>query len=127
MKSLKVLIADDDRVLSQLLTARLSAKGWTVQAAYDAMQAVMFAMRLMPDAIVLDVHMPGGTGIAALKQLKASAKTSQIPVLVLSGSIPGAEAQGLRALGASQFVFKPVDPDVLHDMLIQLVTRNAAE
>ena len=124
MKSLKVLIADDDRVLSQVLSARLTAKGWTVQAAYDAMQTVMFAMRLMPDAIVLDVHMPGGTGIAALKQLKASAKTSQIPVLVLSGSTDAAEADGPRALGASQFVFKPVDPDVLHDMLVQLVTRG---
>ena len=127
MKRLKLLIADDDRVLSQILSTRLGAKGWTVQVAYDAMQAVMFAMRSMPDAIVLDVHMPGGTGIAALKQLKASAKTSQIPVLVLSGSIDAAEADGLRALGANQFVFKPVDPDVLHDMLVQLVTRNGDE
>jgi twitching motility two-component system response regulator PilH len=121
MTALKVLIADDDRVLTHALSTGLRAKGWTVQVAYDAMQAVMYAMRTPPDAIVLDVRMPGGTGIAALKQLKASTKTEHIPVLVLSGSIDPAEGDGLRALGAAAFVAKPVEAAALHDMLVKLV------
>jgi len=84
---MKLLIADDDRALSLLLSTRLRAKGWTVDVAHDAMQALMFAMRSSPDAIMLDIAMPGGTGIDALKKLKMSAKTTQIPVVVLSGSI----------------------------------------
>ena|ERR671933_1387871 len=118
---MKVLIADDDKVLSLLLSSQLRAKGWTVDVAHDAMQATMLAMRTAPDVIVLDVHMPGGTGVQALKRLKASVKTSQIPVLVLSGSIDPAEAPGLMALGASEFVAKPADFDELHQTLVRLV------
>jgi CheY-like chemotaxis protein len=54
--------------------------------AHDAMQALMGAVRSLPDAIVLDVHMPGGTGIEALRKLKASSKTFGIPVVVLSAA-----------------------------------------
>ena len=62
------------------------------------MQVMMLAMRARPDAIVLDINMPGGTGMEALKKLKASVKTAHIPVLVLSGSIsPADPVDGDRA------------------------------
>ena len=66
---MKVLFADDDRVLTHLLSSRLRAKGAETIVAHDAMQAFMSAMRSPPDVIVLDVQMPGGTGIEALKKL----------------------------------------------------------
>ena len=46
---MKLLIADDDRFLTHLLSARLRTLGWKVTVAFDAMQALMFAMRLLPD------------------------------------------------------------------------------
>ena len=117
---MKLLIADDDRVLTHLLSARLRAKGWTVTIAYDAMQAMMYAMRATPDVILLDINMPGGTGVEALRKLKVSTRTSQIPVVVLSGSIdPGDEAM-VRGLGAEGFVTKPADVDELHLLLTRL-------
>ena len=60
---MKVLLADDDRVLTHLLSSRLQAKGVVMIVAHDAMQAFMSAMKSAPDVIVLDVQMPGGTGI----------------------------------------------------------------
>ena len=119
---MKVLIADDDRVLSHLLSARLRSKGWTVTVAFDAMQAMMFAMRIVPDVILLDINMPGGTGIEALRKLKVSSKTSQIPVVVLSGSLNPADEVMVRELGAIGYVTKPADPDTLHDTLTQVAT-----
>lgn len=121
---MKVLIADDDKVLSHLLASRLRALGWGIDLAGDAMQAVMFAMRGQPDAIVLDIQMPGGTGIDALKKLKASVKTSQIPVVVLSGSVASEEERAILDLGAARFVRKPVDADALHEILSQTASRQ---
>jgi two-component system cell cycle response regulator DivK len=122
---MKVLVADDDPVLAHLLRSGLREKGWEVEVASDAMQAVMFTMRAAPDAIVLDINMPGGTGTTALKRLKASTKTRFIPVLVLSGSTdPGAAAE-VRALGAEEFMAKPVDIDPLDTALRRLLGSAA--
>jgi len=107
----KVLIADDDRVWVALLGARLTAAGFGVEAAYDAMQTLMYATKSVPDAIVLDVRMPAGTGIQALKKLKAHVKTSGIPVLVVSGVDDPRLVEGLKALGAVDFLVKPVKVD----------------
>ncbi len=115
---MKVLIADDDKVLTRLTTAGLKARGWEVEVAHDAMQAVMFAMKPPhPDVIALDIGMPGGTGYEVLKKLRQSARTEQIPVVVVSGSITEADEALVAELGAVAFLRKPVDAQVLHDAL----------
>ena len=111
--TMKILLADDDRVLTTLLSGRLRPRGVEVVVAHDAMQALMSAMRSPPDAIVLDIQMPGGTGIEALRKLKTSAKTSSIPVIVVSGSGTGGTPDEVKALGADEFLLKPVDPEAL--------------
>src|SRR2546422_8557667 len=58
-----VLIADDDHVTVQLLSSVLKASGFELTIARDAMQAVMMAMRNPPDAVILDIGMPGGSGL----------------------------------------------------------------
>jgi CheY-like chemotaxis protein len=114
---MKVLLADDDKVLTHLLSSGLRAKGVETVVAHDAMQAFMSALRSPPDVIVLDVQMPGGTGIEALKKLKQSAKTSQIPVVVLSGSVEAEMTDVVKALGAIEFLTKPIDPEDLYKAL----------
>lgn len=114
---MKVLLADDDRVLTTLLSSGLRARGAVPIVAHDAMQAFMIAMRSPPDVIVLDVQMPGGTGLEALKKLKASAKTSTIPVVVLSGSIETTASEQIKSLGAIEFLLKPIEADALYEVL----------
>ena len=111
---MKILIADDDRVISQLAAAVVRQGGHTPMFAYDAMQTVMFAMRTPPpDLIILDINMPGGTGLEALRKLKMSTKTSEIPVVVLSGSIDQSLPTKVQELGAAAFLTKPIDPDAM--------------
>lgn len=124
---MKVLVADDDPVITRLVRFGLGAKGWDVDVAADAMQAVMFALRSPPDALVLDINMPGGTGITALKRLKASAKTQPIPILVLSGTSDPSVPATVRSLGADGFLPKPVDIDDLDRTLRQLLQLPAFE
>ena len=124
---MKVLLADDDRVLTTLLSSRLRARGVETVVAHDAMQALMAAMRTPPDAIVLDIQMPGGTGIEALKKLKTSTKTSAIPVLVLSGSGSNDTPDQVKALGADDFLLKPIDAETLYRALCRATGQPLPE
>lgn len=114
---MKALVADDDPVITHLIRSGLRARGWAVEVAADAMQAVMFAMREPPDVVVLDINMPGGTGLTALQRLKSSVKTRFIPILVLSGTNDASAPAAVKSLGADGFLAKPVDIDELHKAL----------
>ncbi len=108
-----VLLADDDKIQTLMLSSVLRAKGYRVDSAFDATQTFTSAIRTKPDVIVLDIQMPGGTGMLVLERLKASTKTSHIPVIVLSGSTdPDAEAS-VKQRGADVYLSKPVDVDEL--------------
>lgn len=108
-----VLLADDDKVQTMMLSSQLRAKGYSVAAAYDATYAFMVAMKSPPDAVVLDILMPGGTGRAVLERLKGSSKTMQIPVIVLSSVADPKVVSEILALGADEYLHKPVDVDAL--------------
>ncbi|MEO8200630.1 MAG: response regulator [Gemmatimonadota bacterium] len=113
MAALTVLVADDDPVTLQVLGTGLRHAGYKVVIAMDAMQTVMVAHRTKPDAIVLDVMMPGGTGFDVLKKLKVSSETQLIPVIAISGlPDPGLEEK-VKDLGADYFLPKPIHiPDL---------------
>ncbi len=108
-----VLLADDDKVQTMMLSTQLRAKGYSVAAAYDATYTFMVAMKSPPDVVVLDIQMPGGTGRAVLERLKGSSRTMQIPVVVLSGIHDPSVVNEVMALGAFEYLHKPVDVDVL--------------
>lgn len=117
----KILIADDSRFQVQLMATALIPKGFTVVTAADALQTWMTALREKPDAILLDINMPGGTGIEVLKRLRMSAKTQHIPVVVVSGNSEEKIEKTARELGACDFLHKPVDVEALEKTISQLV------
>ncbi len=116
-----ILLADDDRVQTLMLTARLRAEGFKVVVAYDGNETFTAAIRNQPDAIVLDLQMPGGTGHVVLKRLKASSKTSQIPVIVVSGSEDPNVIPAVKGLGADEYLPKPVNFEQLHAALVRVL------
>jgi CheY-like chemotaxis protein len=120
----KILVADDSRFQIALLSKALSEKGFEVVVAEDAMQAGMIALRTAPDAIVLDINMPGGSGIEVLKRLRRSTKTKRIPVVVVSGSEDADVRQVAMELGVADFLSKPVDVDQLCRVLSDLLCAS---
>jgi CheY-like chemotaxis protein len=118
---MKIMVADDDRVHIHLVASRLRAKGFEVVTAFDVMQAWMVVMRAQPDAIVLDISMPAGTGFEFLKRLRMSTKTSHIPVVVASGSVDPSARESVIQAGADEFMPKPLDFDQLHKSLCRLL------
>lgn len=105
----KILIADDSRVYVHLISGWLHDRSFEVVVASDAIQAFVMATKGQPDAVILDISMPGGSGIDVLKKLKLSTKTKHIPVLVVTGNA-GSEMRSLvKRLGAADLLEKPLD------------------
>lgn len=121
----KVLLADDDAVLVETLATVLRAKRIRVARAADAMQAVMFAVKELPDAVVLDIGMPGGTGRTALQKLHENRKTALIPVLVLTGQSDPELPAFVKSLGAA-YMHKPARPADVVQVLEEIVERRAS-
>lgn len=104
----KVVIAADDRVFVELLATRLRARGFDVTVAFDNVQAMMAAMRVLPDAMLLDVNMPCGTGIETLRKIKSCARTAATLVLVATASGDPQLEEQAKSLGAAAYLHKPV-------------------
>jgi len=110
----KVLVADDERQIRDLLSEFLTSEGYEVLLASDGEEATVLAEREYPDVILLDVKMPGIDGIEVCKRLKAEPKTQFIPVIMITGYVDNKMA-AIEA-GADDFVNKPID-------LVELAVR----
>ena len=121
-----ILIADDDRTALTPLAAFFRKEGFNVMPAFAAAQAMMAASRApFPNAIILDVSMPGGTGLDVLKKLKAKTKTSQIPIIIVSGSLKPGVHEEIKGLGAEEYLTKPVDLERLRTVVLKALGRPA--
>ena len=109
-----VLVVDDDPVARDLLQRALSKSGFKVECATDGEEALRLARLLRPEAITLDVMMPGVDGWATLAALKADPELADIPVIMLT--IVDDKNKGY-ALGAADYMTKPFDREQLTAML----------
>ena len=107
--TLRLLLVDDDPGLRALLRATLDAVDVEVDEAEDVPSALAAIRRRRPDAIVLDVNLPGMDGLAFSRQLKRDRATKDVPIVVLSGSDGGTSEAALDA-GADSFLSKPFSP-----------------
>ena len=119
---MRILVADDDRVLSQMLCSVLRQSGHKPFPAFDAVQSLMLAKREpLPDLVLLDIGMPGGSGLNTLTALKNSSKTFEIPVIVISGSLDKDMPDKVAKAGAARFLEKPVDPSMLLQVIREVM------
>ena len=109
----KILIAEDERDIRDLVAFTLRFAGHEVFAASNGEEAVDMAPKVNPDLILMDVRMPRMTGYEACKAMKANPDLKDIPVVFLSAKGQESERQqGLEA-GAEDYLLKPFAPDQL--------------
>src|SRR5262245_45449531 len=77
-----ILVADDDRDVAHLLTMRLQQLGLSVMRSPDATHALLGIQRFRPDLVILDVMMPGGSGLAVAEMLATNPDMRMIPVII---------------------------------------------
>jgi DNA-binding response OmpR family regulator len=102
----KILVVEDDAMLSQVLATTLKSEKFKVEVVPDGGEVLNAAIRFLPHLIVLDLILPGVDGFEVLKQLKAETKTASIPVIVLSNLNQASDIKSVKALGAEQYFLK---------------------
>jgi CheY-like chemotaxis protein len=113
-----ILVCDDDANLRELVRAVLGPTFRFVEAA-DGAEALTAARELTPDLIVLDVMLPGLSGIEVLEELRADEELGDVPVVVIT-AWSHAEGEAWTA-GADRVVLKPFDPDALSGAVAELL------
>lgn len=109
----KILIVEDDEKIALALTVRLKSEGFDVLVAQDALQGVSFAVKNLPDLILLDISMPAGDGLVVAERLLNIPETSSIPVIVMTASKKPELCERAIQLGARCFFEKPFDTEQL--------------
>lgn len=108
----KVMVIEDDEVISRSIARRLIAGGFSVISAYDAIQAIPRARAELPDLIIVDDWLPGGTGIQLVGRMINVPALSNIPMILMLSSADVAD--DAINTGARDTVLKPVDLDDLY-------------
>ena len=105
-----VLIVDDDPTIREITNLTLThVAGYAVREAASGSEGLAAAQAERPDAILLDVMMPGLDGPSTLAQLRGDARTSDVPVVFLTAKLLPAERERLERLGVSGVIAKPFD------------------
>ena len=120
---MKILIADDDPQILRALRITLGARGYEVVTAADGRAALDLAIAEHPDLIVLDLGMPGLTGIEVIEGVRG---WSQVPILVVSGRSESWDKVDALDAGADDYVTKPFQADELLARIRALSRRTPA-
>jgi two-component system response regulator MprA len=118
----ELLLVDDDPPIRRMLERTLRAEGYSVSAAADGGAALAAVERSLPDAIVLDVTMPGLDGLAVTRRLRA--KGLRVPILLLTARDAVHERVAGLDAGADDYLVKPFDVDELSARVRALLRRN---
>jgi two-component system, OmpR family, response regulator MprA len=122
MPEAALLLVDDDAPILRMLARTLMAEGYAVESAADGGAALAAVERSLPDAIVLDVTMPGMDGLAVTRRLRA--KGLRVPILLLTARDAVHERVAGLDAGADDYLVKPFDVHELTARVRALLRRN---
>jgi len=119
-----ILVADDDRDILDLVAFKLGATGHEVITATDGATALTEARRVVPDIVVLDVAMPGMSGLDVCRELRADAVTTSVPVILLTARGQESDVEAGFDVGADDYIVKPFSPRELQSRVTALLAKS---
>jgi CheY-like chemotaxis protein len=121
----RLLIADDNRAITEVLKLNFDLLGYEVRVAADGEEAETLFRRLPPDLVILDVMMPKKNGYQVCQALKADPELAKIPIILLTAKNLKEDVYWGYDCGADAYVTKPYDPRQL-ELLVDQLIREAA-
>ena len=115
----KILLIDDEPEFAEMVKIRLEANGYQIDLAADGATGIAKVAADRPQLILLDVMMPGLDGFAVLRRLREDAATRALPIIMLTARGEFKSITEAQALGATDYLIKPVDTNEL----LKLITR----
>ena len=122
---MRILVVDDDRAVREALRRALSLAGYEIQLAEDGEQALDGIVQAMPDAVVLDVGLPGIDGLEVCRRVRRLG--SRVPILILTARDQVADRIDGLDVGADDYMVKPFDVGELKARLRALLRRANPE
>ncbi|MDQ6820516.1 MAG: response regulator [Actinomycetota bacterium] len=122
MSPKRILLVDDEDDIREVAALSLQVVGgWEVCSAGSGAEALVKAVAERPDAILLDVMMPGIDGPTTFRRLQGDARTRGIPVILLTAKAQAADRTSFEQLGVAGVLNKPFDPILLPEQIAQLL------
>jgi len=115
METPNILIADDNLLNLELACDVLELEGFHVTLVDSGEESIISSQKSPPDLILMDLRMPGMSGLDALREIRKSAITRDIPVVVLTASVMSGEEDRLLAEGFDGFMQKPISASTFAD------------
>jgi twitching motility two-component system response regulator PilH len=119
-----ILVVDDSPTAILILKKILEESGYTILVARDALSAIDIAKKKTPDLILMDIVMPGMNGFEATRVLTKEPMTSDIPVVIVSGTNQPSDKVWGTKLGAKGFLTKPVNKKALLNIISLIFTTQ---
>jgi len=120
----RILIVEDSRTIASVVKYYLELEGFEVAVAKNGLIGLEMAKRELPQAIVTDVNMPGMDGMAMVKALRADPQTRDIAILMLTSEASVESETQALAVGADDYILKPVEPRRLAARVKALLARS---
>ena len=124
MPGTRVLIIEDQRDLTDVLSYNLQREGYEVVVAREGREGLRKAQTLLPSLLILDLMLPGVDGLDICRELRASPQTSNIPILMLTAKTEETDQIVGFAVGADDYVTKPFSVKVLLQRVKALLRRT---
>ena len=118
-----VLIVDDTEANVDILVDALGDE-YEIAVAMDGESALEIVEDEKPDLILLDIMMPGMNGLEVCEKLKAGDETREIPIMFLSGKTDAADKEKAMALGAVDYITKPIDIPIIQQKVKNFLMQN---
>lgn len=123
----RILIIDDEDDIREVAALSLEATaGWHVLTANSGAKGIEVAVAEQPDAILMDVMMPGVDGPTTFREMQQIPTIAHIPVLLLTAKVQGVDKRRFADLGVAAILFKPFDPLTLAEQIAEALHWNAA-
>jgi len=120
---IKILLVEDNEMNRDMLSRRLTRRGFQVEIAVDGAQGIEMARAQSPDLILMDMSLPVIDGWEATRQLKADAATCGIPIIALTAHAMAGDQEQARAAGCDDYDTKPVELPRLLEKIEGQLTR----
>jgi two-component system phosphate regulon response regulator PhoB len=123
----RILIIEDERALTDVLSYNLQREGYEVAVAHDGREGLRKAQTVLPDMIILDLMLPGLDGLEVCRQLRAGERTRAVPIVMLTAKAEETDQLIGFSMGADDYVTKPFSVKVLIHRLKALWRRQETE
>lgn len=114
---MNILLVEDNELGRDMLSRRLARRGFSVECAADGETSVRLAREKHPDLILMDIGLPVMDGWEAIRQLKSTPETREIPIIVLTAHAFTEDRARAQEVGCAGFVSKPIDLQCLLDAI----------